>query len=196
MLQFLKTTVFGGIVFLVPVIMLVAIIGKALVLTRKLAAPFADLIPFGSIGDVAVVNLLAVALVVLICFLGGLAAKSAAVVRLVDSWESKYLSKIPIYALVKSTISTTLQSEETEGMKPVLARFDDSWQIGLEVERITGGKVAVYLPGAPDPWSGSVCVMTEDRITSLDVKLLPVLGVLKGFGKGSNSQFRAYLQQS
>jgi len=75
-------------------------------------------------------------------------------------------------------------------MEPVLARFDDSWQIALEVERIPGGVVTIYLPGAPDPWSGSVCFVTEDRIQSLELTLPPVLRILKGIGKGSNEQLR------
>ena len=196
MFQFLKTTVLGGIVFLVPVIILIAVVGKALVFTRQLALPLENLLPFGPIANTLVINLLALALVVLTCFLGGVAAKSAIAVRLVGSLESNILSKIPIYALIKDTISTSLQSEEAEGMKPVLARFDECWQVALEVERMAGGKVAVYLPGTPNPWSGSVCFLTEDRITSLDMKLLPALGILKSFGKGSGSQLQAYFEQN
>ena len=40
-------------------------------------------------------------------------------------------------------------------MRPVLARFENSWQIAFEIERIPGGIITVYVPGAPDPWSGS-----------------------------------------
>ena len=77
-------------------------------------------------------------------------------------------------------------------MEPVLARFDDSWQIALEVERIPGGVVTIYLPGAPDPWSGSVCFVTEDRIQPLELTLPPVLRILKGIGKGSNEHLRIF----
>jgi len=191
MLQFMKTTVLGGIVFLVPVIIFIAIIGKALVLTRKITVPLADILPFGPVVDAIAVNLLGLALVVLICFLGGLSAKSLQVVGLVNSLESKFLSKIPIYSLIKGTVSSTLQSEDAEGMKPVLAHLDDCSQIGFEVERVAGGKVAVFLPGAPDPWSGSVCYFAEDRITTLDASLLSTVRVLKGFGKGSKNELRA-----
>jgi uncharacterized membrane protein len=190
MMQFLKTTVIGGIVFLVPVVIFVFIIGKALVFTRKITAPFAGILPFGPVGDAVVVNLLGLALIVLVCFLGGLVAKSAAVARLVDSLENNFLSKIPIYALIKSTVSGTVQSEEAEGMKSVLVRLDDSWQLGFEIERLSDGKVTVFLPGAPDPWSGSVCFVSEDRITKLDANLLSITKVLKGFGKGSGNELK------
>jgi uncharacterized membrane protein len=195
MLKFLKTTVVGGILFLVPIIIFIAVIGKAIELTKKLAAPLSVLIPLDSIGNIAMVNLLALGIVLLICFLGGLATKSTLARKSVGNLESRVLSKIPAYGLLKSKIDAIVQPEKAEGMEPVLARFDDSWQIAFEVERIQGGVVAIYLPGAPDPWSGSVCFVTEDRIQPLELTLLPVLRTLKGLGKGSNEQLRAYLKK-
>jgi uncharacterized membrane protein len=193
MLKFLKTTMVGGILFLVPIIIFIAVIGKALELTKKLAAPLSVLIPLDSIGNIAMVNLLALGIVLLICFLAGLAAKSTLARKSIGNLESRVLSKIPVYGLLKSKIDAIVQPEKAEGMKPVLARFDDSWQIAFEVERIQEGGVAIYLPGAPDPWSGSVCFVTEDRIQPLELTLLPVLRILKGLGKGSNDQLRGYL---
>ena len=195
MLKFLKTTMVGGILFLVPIIIFIAVIGKALELTKKLAAPLSVLIPLDFIGNIAMVNLLALGIVLLICFLAGLAAKSTLARKSVGNLESRVLSKIPVYGLLKSKIDAIVQPEKVEGMKPVLARFDDSWQIAFEVERIQGGVVGIYLPGAPDPWSGSVCFVTEDRIQPLELTLLPVLRTLKGLGKGSNEQLRAYLKK-
>jgi len=191
MMQFLKTTVFGGIVFLVPLVILVILVGKALAFSRKFATPLADVLPFGPVGDIIVVNLAGFALLVLICFLGGLAAKSAAVASWVASLEENFLSKIPVYSVIKGTVSNTLQSEDLEAMKPVLAHLDDCSQVGFEIERVVGGKVAVFLPGAPDPMSGSVCYFTEDRVTNIDTSFLATVRVLKGFGKGSNSELKA-----
>lgn len=192
MLKFLKTTIFGGIIFLVPVIILIAIIGKALAVIGKITAPFAKALPFGPVGDAVVVNIVGITIIVLICFLGGLIAKSAIVAELVGSIEEKFLSKIPVYSLVKGAVSSSLQGGEAEGMKPVLVRFDDSWQIAFEVEKLTDDKVAIFLPGAPDPWSGSVCFVTEDRVTKLDANLMSVKNIMEGFGKGAGSELRGY----
>ena len=60
--RFLKTTLIGGIVFLVPVIIIVAIIGKAFEIMKKVADPLSALIPIDSVGGVVVVNLIAFAL--------------------------------------------------------------------------------------------------------------------------------------
>jgi len=196
MVKFLKTTVIGGIVFMVPIVIFIAIIGKAIELTNKLAAPLTALIPVDSIGNITVANLLALVIVFLICFLAGLAAKSILARKSIVALESRVLSKIPVYGLLKSKIDAIVKPEKAEGMKPVLARFDDSWQIAFEVERIQRGVVAIYLPGAPDPWSGSVCFVTEDRIQPLELTLPPVLRILKGIGKGSNEQLRIFKEST
>jgi uncharacterized membrane protein len=49
----------------------------------------------------------------------------------------------------------------------VVVRFDDSWSIAFEIERVDDDRVAIFLPGAPDPWSGSMCVVTADRVALL-----------------------------
>ena len=195
MVKFLKTTMIGGIVFMVPIIIFIAIIGKAIKLTNKLAAPVSALIPVDAIGNIPVADLLALVIILLICFLAGLAAKSTLARKSLSNLESRVFSKIPVYGFVKSKIDAIVQPEKAEGMKPVLAQFDDYWQIAFEVERIPGETVTIFLPGAPDPWSGSVCYVTEDRIQPLELTLLPVLKTLKGLGKGSNEQLRAYLKK-
>ena len=196
MVKFLKTTVIGGIVFMVPITIFIIIIGKAIKFTKKLAAPVSALIPVDAIGNIALPDLLAFVIILLLCFLAGLASKSALARKLVGNLESRVLSKIPVYSLLKSKIDAIVQPEKAEGMKPVLARFDDSWQIAFEVERIQRGVVAIYLPGAPDPWSGSVCFVSEDRIQPIELTLPPVLRILKGIGKGSNEHLRIFKEST
>jgi len=198
MYNFLKTTILGGVLFLVPVVVLIAIIEKALGVAQKAAVPLADVIFRGTfLHDHAYVSdLLALGLLLVVCFLAGLAAKTSFARKSVDALEKKVLAKVPTYDSVKSKFLATLQSQSQEGeaMRPVLARFEDSWQIAFEVERIPGGIITVYVPGAPDPWSGSVCFMTEDRIQAIDPAMSPVMKTLKDLGKGSNEQLSAYFK--
>lgn len=73
---FLKTTVIGGVIFLIPLIIIVAILGKAFQIMMRVAEPLSALVPIDSVADIAVVNLIAVALIILACFVAGLAAKT------------------------------------------------------------------------------------------------------------------------
>jgi uncharacterized membrane protein len=187
MFRFLKTTVLGGVLFLVPIVIFIAVIGKALQLTDMLAKPIARLIPVQSFGGLAVVELVALALLIAVCFIAGLAARTAAANKLVQSLEANVLDKIPAYALMKAKTGSILSPEDTKGMQPVLVQFDDSWQIGFEVEKLESGKSLLFLPGAPDPWSGSVCAVTADRLHPLNLNVKDVGILMKRLGKGSTA---------
>ena len=190
MFRFLKTTILGGVLFLVPIVIFIAVIGKAIQLTDKLAAPIARLLPVESVAGLAVVELIALGILVAICFLAGLAARTHRARKLVETLEANVLDKIPAYALMKAKTGSMLSPEDTRDMQPVLIQFDDSWQIGYEVEKIDGGKSLIFLPGAPDPWSGSVCAVTNDRIHPLQINIKEVSALMKRLGKGSTEALR------
>jgi uncharacterized membrane protein len=157
MLKLIRTTIVGGIIFLIPIAILIAVIAKGLQATGVIARPVAAVFPV-YIGGIAVAQVLAIVFLLLICFMAGLLARLALARKAVDALETNVLSRVPAYALLKTKTQSMLSPEDIEGMSVVVMRFDDSWQIGFEIERVEGGKVALFLPGSPDPWSGSVCI--------------------------------------
>ncbi len=196
MLKLIRTTIIGGIIFLVPIAIFVAVIGKGLEITGAIAKPIAHVLPVNLIGGLAVAQGLAILLLVLICFLAGLLARAAIARRVVDGLEVNVLSRVPAYALLKTKTQSMLSPEDVEGMSPAVVRFDNSWQIGFEIERIAGGKVTLFLPGSPDPWSGSFCMVDEDRVTPLDLSVPAVAAMAKRLGKGASEALRDRLRPS
>ena len=190
-MHFVKTTILGGIVFLAPIVIFAFIIGRAVKYIQPFTAPLTSLLDFGPVVNALIVNLVALAVIILACFVGGMVAKSQFAVEMVNRLESGFLSKIPVYSVLKGTVTSTLKVEDEHAMKPVLAHLDDCSQIGFEIERVSGGKVAVFLPGAPEARSGTVCFFTEDRITPVDASFIQTMSVLHGFGKGSDKQLDA-----
>ena len=193
MLRFIKTTVLGGMLFLVPVVIFVVVIGKALQLINQVAEPMAKLLPIETFGGLAIAQLIALGFLILICFMAGLAARTATARGLVQSLETNVLDRIPAYALMKAKTGSVLTPEDTQDMQPVLIQFDDSWQVGFEVEKMGEGNSLVFLPGAPDPWSGSVCAVAAERIQPLPLNIREVSDLMKRLGKGSSEALRATL---
>ena len=185
-MKFLKTTLVGGLVFLVPVIVLVMILGKAYAIMAKIAAPMAEWIPVDAVGGIALANLLAIAAIVVICFGAGIVAKSSVVSKWVDSLESNVLISIPGYTFIKSMTGGLVGDDGDQQLTPVLARFDDAWQVAFQVEVLPDGRSVLYVPGAPDPWSGSLLVVAGDRIEPLGVGMAAAVRNLRGLGRGSS----------
>ena len=184
--QLIKTTIIGGLIFLVPIIIVVAILGKAYELMIMVAKPLSAWIPLDAIGGVALANILAVLAILLCCLIAGFVAKGAAAKRLLNSVESKLLVAIPGYSFVKGMTDSLKSSEEAaKSFVPVIAKFDDNAQIGFEIERTEKGNVVVYLPGSPNPWSGSVLYVNADRVELLDMTVPDAINNIRHLGRGS-----------
>ena len=185
-MKFLKTTLTGGIVFLLPVSVLLLILGKMHEVMVKLAAPLARWLPVDTVAGIAKADLLAIIAVVVLCFVAGLLSRSRLASRLVESLESRVLHSIPGYAFIKGLTGGLAGGNDEDNLSPVLARFDDAWQVAFRVEDLSDGRVVLFVPGAPDPWSGSIVIMSEGRVQSLDHTMAAVVRNLRALGRRSS----------
>jgi uncharacterized membrane protein len=182
---FIKTTVIGGLIFLIPFVIIVSVLGKAINTMIVVARPLEKMIPLESIGGIAVIHILAILLVVFVCFLAGMLAKSSAGKRSFTWLDSKLIMLIPGYSFIKGFVGNMEKDESKKVMIPVLAKLDDQTLLGFEVERLSDGQVVVFLPGSPDTTSGTVAYMTEDRVERLDIDFAATYKILRTLGRGS-----------
>jgi len=189
LVNFLKTTIVGGIVFLIPVVLIVIVFGKALALVQHISKAIAHLIPLDTVAQIAIADIIGLLLLAIVCFLAGLIARTSLASRTVQRAEANFLWHLPGYAFTKG-ITDSLSSEEgVSSLQPVSCRLDDSWQIGFEVERLSDGRVVVYLPGAPNPWSGSILLIDADRVDVLDTTMMAAVSCLRKLGHGTGQLF-------
>ena len=145
--RFIVNTFTGGILFLLPVTLLIMILAKINGFMLTISEPLAKRLPdvfFGFDGS----RLLAILLIVFICFLGGLAFKARLVRGLIGKLEGKVLSHIPGYAMFKSLAADTVGAENEENLKSVLVQDGDCWVIGFLIEE-ENGYCTIFFPGAP-----------------------------------------------
>lgn len=182
-IQPLKTTLIGGVVLLLPVVVALAVVGQGIALVGKAAAPLIALLPDKSVGGVALATLATLALLLLLCFGAGLLARAALGRRLSESFENRLHALYPRYTVFKG-MTQGLAGSDAHDLRVVLVSFDDHQAPAMEVERLADGRVVVFLPGAPDPWSGNVVLVAADRVSVLPLDLHALNRVLKGLGRG------------
>jgi len=73
----------------------------------------------------------------------------------------------------------------------VLAGFNDAWQIGFQIEALKNGLVTVFVPDAPNPKSGTIHLITSDRVKFVDIAPAAALECLRRLGAGSDALLRA-----
>ncbi len=184
-MKFLKTTIIGGLFFLVPVVAVVMVVGKALDVMTAVAEPAAEVLPIDSLGGVAIVNIIAAVFVLLISFLAGLLARTKPAKKFADTVEKAVLQKIPGYTLVKG-VTNKLSSPDTEGIHAVLVSLGPSSRVSIEIERISQNRVVVYVPSSPNPWTGEVHVVSSDQVERLDCPITTVIDHVEQLGGGSS----------
>ena len=181
--KFIMTTVIGGLVFLVPLMFLIFILGKAIGFMMVIAKPLADWLPVDTVGGVALANLIAILAVIVVSFVAGLIARHTVAAGLVKTLESKVLVKIPGYTIIKG-IKSGFDTTETQGMKPVALQLGSAERIALEIEKLPDGRSMVYIPSTPSAWSGITQILPADQITYLDVPVTKVMELTEKFGHG------------
>ena len=181
-----STTALGGLIFLVPFVIVIVIGGKALALMRAVAQPIAVQLGIEHIGAVAVIDMLAVVMLIVVCCLAGLLATRGRSQRLQQTFDRMLLELFPRYTFIKS-LTESLGVETIERtLKTVMVHFDDQSQIAFEVER-QDGWVVVYLPGSPDPWSGAVSLVKPERVQDVDADFKTAVKRMRLAGRGAGA---------
>jgi len=184
-LGFIKTTVVGGFVFLIPAVIALIALGKLFGALKVMAKALAPLFGIESFAGGLVLDLLALTVTALLCFVAGLLARRASAKRMREKLDRTLLNSFPGYAFIKGFAENLRHSEElAASFVPVMIQFDDYVQLAFETQREPDGKVAVYLPGAPNPWSGTIVYVSSNRVKPLAITLTEALRNIRTLGKG------------
>ena len=188
--NFLKTTLVGGVMFLVPVALLLVVLKHAMGFAGKVARPIAANFPQAEVGGIAVVSLVAALILLLIAFGAGLLARTPSGKRITRWFEESILGGMPQYRMVKSMAEGLTQVETGTGMQPVIVRTDDGWQLAYRLEELSDGWTALFVPQAPTPMSGNVMYVPTQRVRALPIGMPTAMKLVKSIGVGSADALR------
>lgn len=188
--EFLKTTIVGGIVFLVPLILLILVLRHAMTFAAKIAGPIAAVFPGHKIAGVAVATIIAALVLLLLSFVAGLFARTHTGRNLARWLEDSLLGNLPQYRMVKTMAEGLAQIEDANNLRPAMVSIEGGWQLGYLLEEVGTGWVAVFLPQAPTPMSGNVMYMPAERVRALDIPIGEAMLLIKRLGVGSASLLR------
>lgn len=184
-MQAIRRTIIGGLVFLLPLMVVILILEQAIEIALLVAEPLSDFILL-DVPGVILANLLAICLVICVCYVAGLIATSDSVRALSERGDSFFNENLPGYMFIKMFIGSILGPEEIEkDFTPIVYEAVNVKRIGFEVERSEDGWVTIFLPHTPVPWSGITIIVAEETVTRLDMKNIDALGPASRLGKGS-----------
>jgi uncharacterized membrane protein len=136
-------------------------------------------------GHVVHPAMVAVTGLLLICLVVGLAIRSALGRRMRMTVEGALLDRLPGYRLAKA-FATDGPWSGTGGraVRPALAAIEEGLCPALVMDEFADGRLVVFVPGAPAPVAGAIYVFAPEKVTLLDVPLLPFLRTISSWGLG------------
>jgi uncharacterized membrane protein len=188
-MRFLRTTAIGGVLFLLPLIVVSILIGQVVPIVLSIAHALEKVLPdaIKTVGGISVLILLSVGILLVLCFAAGVLARISLSRRVSAAFEKKLVLLFPRYAIIRDQMVDTLGGGHARPqMKPVIVQHEGMKRIAFETERSDELRtVTVYLPGSPDPWAGSVAMFPADQVEPLEADFGKAVATCEQMGRGA-----------
>jgi len=184
--SFIRITIAGGILFLIPVGAIVFIMAKTIGFLYGLSKPITARLPFKNVAGVGVNTLLSIILLLLLCFLAGIFMRTRLARRIVQWLEDRVLVYVPGYSYIRARSKDWFSDEKTSTWKPASIFVDDNEVICFVTDE-TEDYYSLFLPSAPTPSSGSICVREKNKVTLLPLTVSETVSMIRQLGKGASS---------
>ena len=185
MWSFLKKALFGGLGILLPILLLIIVLKEFVELLIGLATPIADLLPPKLIESVPEIEVLALLLIVAAALVLGMLSMIPMARSAGDVFETRILSRVPVYLPLKSLLQALLGSDQAERFQPGFVRHDDgSMEPCYIVEDVGRPRLLVLVPWTPASFAGSLKLIPRERVHPIDLTFDEFSLAIGHFGVG------------
>jgi len=182
---FLKATVMGGFFVVLPVVLGWMIVTETLDLLVGIATTASEFLVGKGLEAFADPELVAVLILVGVCFVLGLAMRTRIGTAAGQLIERLVLDPLPGYRVFKTLTQSLGGIDKSSAFNPALMQGPDGVRTPvLAVEEHAGGDVTVLVPMAPTPTVGPLHVVPRSRVRRLDVPLVKFMECYFHFGSG------------
>ncbi len=188
--EFLVNALLGGLLIVVPIYLAVLVLLKGMKSVAALVQPFTKLLPAWLPAE----NLLSLALVLVVCFLLGVAVRTRVGRTLRERIEKSLFERLPGYALFRSLTQRLAGEGRESAWKPALVEIEEALVPAFIIEELDDGRFTVFVPSVPTPFAGAVYILTPERVHALDVPFTQAIQSVSRWGSGSKDLVAAMTQ--
>jgi protease I len=184
---FLRTTVLGGLVVILPVAILVAVFSWLFGVITSLVQPLTRLIIARADIKEFLADVLAIAVIIALCFFIGLFVKTS-VGRWMHSFiENKLLRVAPGYNLIKETILQLFGGKKAPFSQVALVQLYENSLLATAfiTDEHPDGSFTVFVPTGPNPTSGFVYHLKAKFVHLVNVRVEDAMRSIISCGAGS-----------
>ncbi len=192
--SFLKTTLLGGVVVILPVTIIAAVFNWLYQKATAAIQPLSDLVMAKSnvrelVADLGVIGGLA-----LLCFVVGLMVRTGVGRFIHHKLEDKVLAIAPGYNIVKETVAQFLGRKKSPFSSVALVQLFASPTLATAfvTDEHPDGTFTVFVPTGPNPTSGQIYHLPGDRVHPIEVEVDETMRSIISCGAGSGKLIAAF----
>ncbi len=189
--KFVLNTFVAGFLVVTPIYLAALVLLKALKSLIGLVEPIAKLLPEWLPAE----QILALLLIVLLCFLTGMGIRTRIGRVIWEHSEKSLFQRIPGYAMFRSLAQQVAGESEETSWKPALAEIEEALVPAFIIEELDDGRLTVFVPSVPTPFAGAIYILSPDRVHPLDVPFTQAVKVVSRWGLGSKELVAAMEQK-
>jgi uncharacterized membrane protein len=179
--EFVVGRLVAGVLVVAPIYLAALLVLRAMKSLADLVKPLATLLPKWIPAE----QVLSLLLALVICFLIGIAVRTATGRAARERIEDSLLQRIPGYALFRSLTQRLAGEERDAAWKPALAEIEEALVPAFIIEELDDGRFTVFVPSVPTPLAGTVYILTPDRVHPLNIPFTQALKAVSRWGSGS-----------
>jgi uncharacterized membrane protein len=179
--EFVVSAFVAGLLVVVPLYVTILLLLKAMQSVVGLVRPLAMLLPEWLPAE----RLLSLLLVLIVCFLIGIAVRTRAGKATRQRIEKAFFEKMPGYALVRSLTQRLAGGDEERAWKPALVEIEEALVPAFIIEELPDGRFTVFVPSVPTPFAGAVYILSRARVHPVNVPFTQALSSVSRWGSGS-----------
>lgn len=197
---FFRTTLLGGVIVILPAIILglafAWLFGKVGGAIKPLTDLVIETLTLPSRYEPSVATLIVLSVIVLGCFLVGLFVKTRIGKWIYDGLEHSLLSKAPGYKMVKETVNQFLGKKKSPFSSVALVQIfeNDTKVTAFITDTHDDGTTTVFVPTGPNPTSGFIYHLDQKFVHPVDVSVEDAMRSVISCGAGSGALIKELKQ--
>ena len=179
----------GGVLFMIPLTILIILVGKILQLLRPLSERIEPIFGSHTILGVTSITIIGLTLMIFFCYLSGILLKKG----IINFWGPKMeLTLFRLFPSLQIMKFIMLPEEDLKDLawRPILHQEDNEYRVAFITDDSQPEYYAIFIPDAPRMDAGEVRYIPKEGMKVKEISRKEAFSAIYNYGRGLNiSQF-------
>jgi len=197
--SFLKTSLLGGLVVILPATILVSVSLWLFGLITNWIRPLADILRNYSEYNELITEFIAIFLIIFACFFVGVLVRTRLGNFLFRTVENRILKRVPGYSMIKETVLQVFGNRDTSPFSTVaLAQIYSNATLATVfiTDKHPDGSFTVFMPTGPNPTSGLIFHLKGEYVHPVNIPVQDAMRSIISCGAGTHRLLQQYTDAS